>query len=208
MVAETGGRRQRKNAQTRAALAEAALRLFLEKGYDAVSVKEIADAVDISVPTLFNHVPDGKEALIFDDGTERRESLLAAVHERKAGQSVMAALREFMSGRGPFVAEPTADFRRRTDLIMNTPALRGYSRTLWIRCEEPLAAAIAAEVGKPPDDLTARAVARYVLEIPQFVGDAADPLDALGAVFDLLEHGLTNAVSVRSQPAPGAAKSS
>ena len=208
MVAETGGRRQRKNAQTRAALAEAALRLFLEKGYDAVSVKEVADAVDISVPTLFNHVPDGKEALMFDDGTERRDSLLAAVHQRKAGQSVLAALREFMSGRGPFVAEPTADFRRRTDLIMNTPALRGYSRTLWIRCEEPLAAAIATEVGRPPDDLTARAVARYVLEIPQFVGDAADPLDALGAVFDLLEHGLTEAVSVRSRPAPGAAKSS
>jgi AcrR family transcriptional regulator len=208
MVAETGGRRQRKNAQTRAALAEAALRLFLEKGYDAVSVKEIADAVDISVPTLFNHVPDGKEALMFDDGTERRDSLLAAVHQRKAGQSVLAALREFMSGRGPFVAEPTADFRRRTDLIMNTPALRGYSRTLWIRCEEPLAAAIATEVGRPPDDLTARAAARYVLEIPQFVGDAAHPLDALGAVFDLLEHGLTEAVSVRSRPAPGAAKSS
>ena len=208
MVAETGGRRQRKNAQTRAALAEAALRLFLEKGYDAVSVKEIADAVDISVPTLFNHVPDGKEALMFDDGTERRESLLAAVHERKAGQSVMAALREFISGRGPFVAEPTADFRRRTDLIMNTPALRGYSRTLWIRCEESLAAAIATEMGSPPDDLTARAVARYVLEIPEFVGDAADPVDALHAVFDLLEHGLTEPVSVRSRPAPGAAKSS
>jgi AcrR family transcriptional regulator len=206
VVVEIGGRRQRKNAQTRAALAEAALRLFLEKGYDAVSVKEIADAVDISVPTLFNHVPDGKEALMFDDGTERRESLLAAVQNRKAEQSVMAALREFMSGRGPFVAKPTADFRRRTDLIMNTPALRGYSRTLWIRCEEPLAAAIAAEMGGPPDDLTARAVARYVLEIPQFVGDSADPLEALGAVFDLLEHGLAKAVKVRK--GSGAAKSS
>jgi AcrR family transcriptional regulator len=206
VVVEIGGRRQRKNAKTRAALAEAALRLFLEKGYDAVSVKEIADAVDISVPTLFNHVPDGKEALMFDDGNERRESLIAAVQNRKTGQSVMAALREFMSGRGPFVAEPTADFRRRTDLIMNTPALRGYSRTLWIRCEEPLAAAIATEMGGPPDDLTARAVARYVLEIPQFVGDAADPLDALGAVFDLLEHGLAKAVKVRK--GPGAAKSS
>ena len=96
MVSEAGGRRERKNAQTRAALADAALRLFLEKGYDAVSVKEIADAVDISVPTVFNHVPDGKEALIFDDGTERRESLLAAVRERADGQSVMAALREFI----------------------------------------------------------------------------------------------------------------
>lgn len=205
MLAETRGRRQRKNARTRAALAEAALRLFLEKGYDAVSVKEIADAVDISVPTLFNHVPDGKQALMFDDGTERRESLLAAVHNRRTGQSVMDALREFISGRGPFVAEPTADFRRRTDLILNTPALRAYSRILWIRCEEPLAEAIATEMSRPPDDLTARAVARYVLEIPQFVGDAADPLDALCAVFDLLEHGLVKAVKIRK--GSGAAKS-
>jgi AcrR family transcriptional regulator len=204
MVSEAGGRRERKNAQTRAALADAALRLFLEKGYDAVSVKEIADAVDISVPTVFNHVPDGKEALIFDDGTERRESLLAALRDRAVGQSVMAALREFISGRGPFVADPAAEFRRRTELIMNTPALRGYSRKLWIRCEEPLAAAIASEIGRPPHDLTARAVARYVLEIPQFVGDEADPINALNAVFDLLEYGLTNAASVRrSAPTAG-----
>ena len=132
VVSEAGGRRERKNAQTRATLADAALRLFLEKGYYAVSVREIADAVDVSVPTVFNHVPGGKEALIFDDGAERRESLLTAVRERDAGQSVLAALREFLSGRGPFVATPTAEFRRRTDLIMNTPALRGHSRKLWI----------------------------------------------------------------------------
>jgi AcrR family transcriptional regulator len=208
MVSEAGGRRERKNAQTRAALADAALRLFLEKGYDAVSVKEIADAVDISVPTVFNHVPDGKQALIFDDGAERRENLLAAVRERADGVSVMAALREFIAGRGPFVADATPEFRRRTDLIMTTPALRGYTRKLWISCEEPLAAAIATEMGRPPDDLTARAVARYVLEIPQFVGDAADPVDALHAVFDLLEYGVSKAVSVRSRPAPSAARSS
>jgi AcrR family transcriptional regulator len=208
MVSEAPGRRERKNAQTRAALSDAALRLFLEKGYDAVSVKDIADAVDISVPTVFNHVPDGKEALIFDDGTERRESLLAAVRERAGGQSVLHALRDFLSGRGPFVDHPSPEFRRRAELIMNTPALRGYSRKLWIRCEEPLAAAIATEIGRPPDDPTARAVARYVLEIPQFVGDATDPLEALTAVFDLLEHGLAKAVRVRSRPAPSAARSS
>jgi len=208
MVSEAGGRRERKNAQTRAALADAALRLFLEKGYDAVSVKEIADAVDISVPTVFNHVPDGKQALMFDDGAERRENLLAAVRGRADGQSVMAALREFIAGRGPFVADATPEFRRRTDLIMTTPALRSYTRKLWISCEEPLAAAIATEMGRPPDDLTARAVARYVLEIPEFVGDAADPVDALHAVFDLLEYGVSKAVSVRSRLAPGAAKSS
>jgi AcrR family transcriptional regulator len=184
------GRRERKNAQTRRALAEAALRLFLERGYDHVSVKEIADAVDVSVPTVFKHVPDGKEALIFDDGTERRERLLTAVRERPEGQSVMEALRRFMSTRGPFVADPDPEFRRHTELIMRTPALREHSRKLWIRCEEPLAEAIAAEIGRTPDDMTARAAARYILEIPQFVGDEPDPRAALDAVFDLLEHGL------------------
>lgn len=187
------GRRERKNVQTRKALADSARRLFLEKGYDQVSVKEIADAVDISVPTLFKHVPDGKEALMFDDGVERREGLLSALRDRPAGQSVMAALREFMSGRGPFRPDPTPEFRRLTDLIMTTPALANYSRKLWIRCEAPLAEAIAAELGRAPDDLTARAAARFILEIPQFVGDEPDGPSALNAVFDLLEFGLPKA---------------
>lgn len=73
---------------------------------------------------------------------------------------------------------------------MNTPALRDHQRKLWIRCEIPLAEVIAAELGRAPDDLTARAAARYVLEIPQFVGAESDPRAALDAVFDLLEHGL------------------
>ncbi|MCX4097270.1 TetR/AcrR family transcriptional regulator [Nocardia sp. alder85J] len=190
MTTPTMGRRERKNAQTRRALSEAAVRLFLEKGYDQVSVKEIADAVDVSVPTVFKHVPDGKEALMFDDGVERRESLLAAVRDRPPGRSVMGALREFMSGRGPFIADPPPELRARTALIMNTPALRDYSRKLWIRCEADLAAAIATELGRPADDVTARAAARYVLEIPEFAGAQPDPRPALTAVFDLLEHGL------------------
>jgi AcrR family transcriptional regulator len=193
MSVQALGRRERKSAQTRRALAEAAERLFLAKGYDKISVKEIADAVDISVPTLFKHVPDGKEAVMFDDGVERRDSLLAAVHDRPEGTSVMAALREFMSGRGPFIDNPTPDVRERTKLMMDTPALRGYSRKLWIRCEAPLAEAIAAEIGAPPGDMTARAAARYVLEIPQFVGDEPNPRAALDAIFGLLEHGLLGA---------------
>lgn len=190
MTHPSTGRRERKNARTRQALADAALRLFSARGYDDVTVKEIADTVDISVPTVFKHVPEGKEALIFDDGTERRESLLAAVRDRPEGQSVMTALRYFMAGRGPFAADPDPEFRRKTELIMNTPELREHTRKLWIRCETPLAEAIAAEIGRSPDDVTARAAARYVLETPQLVGDEPDPRAALDAVFDLLEHGL------------------
>ncbi|MBY8859174.1 TetR family transcriptional regulator [Nocardia sp. CA2R105] len=190
MTSEPSGLRERKNARTRRALAEAAERLFLEKGYDQVGIKDIADAADISVPTMFRHVPDGKEAVMFDDGVERRESLLAAVRRRPPGLSLMAALREFMAGRGPFLVDPGPEMLRRTELIMNTPALREYSRRLWIRCEAPLATAIAAELGREPDDVTVRAIARYVLEIPQFLGDEPDPRAALDAVFALLERGL------------------
>lgn len=195
MTVQPLGRRERKKAQTRRALAEAAQRLFLEKGYDRASVKEIADAVDISVPTVFSHVPDGKEALMFDDGVERREGLLAAVRERPPGRSVMEALREFMAGRGPFLTDPTPEVRRLTELIVNTPALREFTRTLWIRCEAPLAEVIAAELGRKPGDPTSRAVARYVLEVPQIVGDEPEPLAALNAIFDLLEHGVAGTES-------------
>lgn len=190
MSTEQMGRRERKKTQTRRAIAEAAGRLFMEKGYDEVRVKEIADAVDISVPTLFSHVPDGKEALMFDDGVERREGLLNAVRERPAEQSVLSALREFMAERGPFRADPGPELRRRTQLIMNTPALRDFTRTLWVRCEAPLAEVIADEFGRTPSDLTSRAIARYVLEVPQIVSDEPEPRTALDAIFDLLEHGV------------------
>lgn len=165
----------------------------MERGFAAVSVKDIADAADVSVPTLFKHVPDGKDAVMFDDGVERRSGLLAAVRQRPADVSVMTALRQFMEGRGPFVADPTPDFARLTALIMTTPELREYSRKLWIRCEAPLAELLSTELGLPPGAATARAAARYVLEIPQFVADDPDPRTSLQAVFDLLEYGLFGA---------------
>ena len=46
---------------------------------------QIAEKAEVSVATLFNHVPDGKEALIFDDGTERRDALVASVRDRAPG---------------------------------------------------------------------------------------------------------------------------
>ncbi|HWO62981.1 MAG TPA: helix-turn-helix domain-containing protein, partial [Umezawaea sp.] len=63
---ETAGRRERKKAATRQALADAALRLFLERGFDAVGVREIADAADVATTTLFKYFPT-KESLVFDE---------------------------------------------------------------------------------------------------------------------------------------------
>ncbi|SEF76278.1 DNA-binding transcriptional regulator, AcrR family [Nonomuraea solani] len=183
------GRRERKKVQTRRALSEAALRLFSEHGYDGVTVAQIADEADVSIATLFAHVPDGKEALIFDDGDERRVWLVSAVRERSPGQSVLEALRECLAARGPFAGDLPDELRRKRDLIVGTPALRGYSRKLWIAGEGALAEAIADETGRDPADMTVRALARYVLEIPELAGAEPDPLAALNAIFDLLESG-------------------
>ena len=69
MAEMTMGRRERKKAATRQALADAALRLFLEHGYDQVTVRDIAEAADVSTTTLFKHFP-GKEALVFDEDAD------------------------------------------------------------------------------------------------------------------------------------------
>lgn len=80
-MTEVIGRRERKKAQTRQALADAALKLFLERGYDEVGVKEVADAADVSVTTLFKYFPS-KEALLFDQDDDIEAALVAAVHGR------------------------------------------------------------------------------------------------------------------------------
>ncbi|MFK4087795.1 TetR/AcrR family transcriptional regulator [Kribbella sp. NPDC020789] len=60
------GRRERKKQQTKAAISEVATRLFLERGFDAVTVAEVARAADVAVQTVFNHFPT-KEDLFFDE---------------------------------------------------------------------------------------------------------------------------------------------
>ncbi|MEV0793502.1 helix-turn-helix domain-containing protein [Kribbella sp. NPDC050459] len=60
------GRRERKKQQTRQAISDVATTLFLERGFDAVTVAEVARAADVAVQTVFNHFP-AKEDLFFDE---------------------------------------------------------------------------------------------------------------------------------------------
>lgn len=184
VVANTG-RRERRKLETRRKLDEVALRLFLKHGYDGVTVAQIAEEADISVATLFAHVPDGKDALIFDDGSERRAGIVAAVREGP----ILPALHRFFAARGPYSTDIPPEHAPKRDLIVQTPALREYARKLWHSCEPDLTAALADESGLPPDDPAVRALARFVLEIPDLTGTAPDPAAALASVFALLESG-------------------
>jgi AcrR family transcriptional regulator len=178
------GRRERKKAATKEALAAAARRLFLERGFDQVTVAEIADEADTAVSTLFAHFPGGKEALVLGDRSEREQSLTAAVRERPAGVSILQALHDFLATRGPFDPDPTRQDTRLADLVVRTPALRAYARALWVGCETTLAQVMADET--KADEFSLRQLARYVLEIPDLAGTDPNPPAALTAAFTRL----------------------
>src|SRR3954465_7888594 len=104
------GRRERKKALTRETIANAALRLFLERGYDAVGVRDVAAAADVAQTTLFAHFPT-KEALVFDQDQGREQMLVRAVTERPSGQPVLRALRQAVRDLVAACADPEqADF--------------------------------------------------------------------------------------------------
>ncbi|MGA4844053.1 TetR/AcrR family transcriptional regulator [Streptomyces sp. G45] len=167
--------------------ADAALELFLARGYDQVSIREVADAADVSTTTVFKHF-SGKEALVFDQDADREAALVAAVRERAAGQSVLDALRQHALDTLPSIA---AHPRRAgfVDLVESTPALRAYAERMWTRHTESLGAAIADEFGAAHDDLCCVALARFVLEVPSLTRGRDDVRAAVEAVFDLLAHG-------------------
>ena len=145
------GKREVKRLETRARIVDAAAELFAERGFDAVSVVEIAGRAGVVEKTVFNHFPV-KEGLVFEADPPVREALLDAVRSRPAGQSVAAAAGGFvvaaMAGLGrPEAADGVAGMAR---------VVRG-SRTLQVREREilgeltaSLATLVAEEAGEGP----------------------------------------------------------
>src|ERR1043165_9698668 len=102
--------RAEKKAATRTAIADAALALFLAKGFDRVTVAEVADAARVSVNTAFNYFPT-KEDLFFDRQDEVVRRLAGAVRDRRPGGSPAAAWRrlsldELDRGEPPLALSP------------------------------------------------------------------------------------------------------
>ncbi|MCX5163916.1 TetR/AcrR family transcriptional regulator [Streptomyces sp. NBC_00264] len=181
------GRRERKKAATRQAIADAALRLFLERGYDAVSIRDIAEAADVSTTTVFKHF-SGKEALVFDQEESVDAQLVAAVRRRDAGHSVLDALRQHVLDTWlPIAAHPQRD--EFNHLVDSTPALRAYAERMWVRHTDTLGAAIADELGVEHGNLACVTLARFALEVPVLVQGQRDHRAAIEEVFDILANG-------------------
>lgn len=184
------GRRERKKAATRRSIGDAALRLSLERGFDHVTVAQIADEADVSVSTLFQHFPS-KEAMLFDDDTARESALLDAVRLRGAGRSALTALREHIGSRVPPGGEGDPDLAQFRALVARTPALVDYARAMWVRHEVALAAVLADELDRTSDDLQVRALAHFCVSAHYLVehDDAATSARDTDLVFDLITLG-------------------
>jgi AcrR family transcriptional regulator len=83
---------ERGGPRTRAKISQVATRLFLERGFDAVTVAEVGREAGVSSVTVFNHFPR-KEDLLLDRGDDAKELLRSAVRDRAAGVDVLESLR-------------------------------------------------------------------------------------------------------------------
>src|SRR4051794_11972093 len=103
------GLRERKKERTRRLVADTARRLFAERGFDAVTVADVARAADVSPGTVFNYFATKED--LFYSGMELFEArLVAAVGARPAGETVLAAFRDFVvSNTDRLEAGETAD---------------------------------------------------------------------------------------------------
>ena len=198
--------RERKKIETGRAIWTKAVDLFLERGYDAVSVKEIADAVSVSKMTVFNYFPS-KEDLVMHPIAEHVDEPMRVVRDRPSGVTphgafrahFIAALKEFDAATGlnnhPYVREIQ-------QLIRDTPVLMTRMLALNATAEELLAAHLVTEGVEPT---LAELVAAHILATRNTlisinhrrVPLGVDPADVLPhaladaeAAFDLLEQGL------------------
>jgi AcrR family transcriptional regulator len=157
------GRRERKKAEVRQRISDAATALFLRRGFDQVSVSEIAEAADVARPTVFAHFPR-KEDLFFDRYPEVAGQLTWAIRERPAGTSAVSALRDALvaaaqAGQAPYGMQ--ADMIPWWQAVAASRALQARARELADQLSAELAQAMAATGTAEPELAAALAVAAW-----------------------------------------------
>lgn len=125
--------------------------------------------------------------------SDREEALVAAVRDREPGTSVLAGIRAAFQNR-PRPGD-TTEMQQFARLIDSTPALSSYFRRMWLRHEDALAGAIAADLGRDPGDVAIQALAHFVFGALEVARRGDNPADDLGRIFDLLEQGWAQALT-------------
>src|SRR5436189_844649 len=99
------GLRESKKERTRIEIAGTAMRLFATRGFDHVTVAEVAAAAAVSEKTVFNYFPT-KEDLFYDEVPARAAALAEAIRSRAPGESILSALRQLQAAECPRLSSP------------------------------------------------------------------------------------------------------
>ncbi|WP_026328207.1 TetR/AcrR family transcriptional regulator [Streptomyces sulphureus] len=180
---QPAGRRERKKAATRRGIADTALRMFRESGYESVGIREIATEADVAVTTLFAHFPS-KEALVFEQAADFETRLVAAVADRDEGASVVCALHEEI--RALVQHCTTGDATGIWTMIEQSPELSTYAQVLELRYARTLAAAIQAAPDLHTSEVASDTIARFAMAAFTLARQSADPEAALDEAFGMI----------------------
>ena len=205
------GLRELKKEQTRQLIAGTAWRLFADRGFDKVTVAEIAREAQVAEATVFNYFPS-KEDLFYSRFEAFSTRLADAVRDREPGEPALAAFRRALLEEGGLLGqaeagdqEALARLRTVNRVIAASPALLAREQQAMARSAAGLAALLAADTGAPRDDLRPQVVANALLGLQRAVIDyvrrrvgsseslgglAADVRKLTTEAFALLEQGL------------------
>ncbi len=217
------GLRELKKEQTRQLIADTAWRLFADRGFDQVTVAEVAREAMVAPATAFNYFPN-KEDLFFFRLEAFGSRLLEAIRTRRQGEPALAAFRRYVLQPAGLLGEleagdPQALERLRTvhRMIAASPALQAREQRALSDYAAALAELLAIETRAPIDDVRARVAAHAFMGVQRALIDHVrrrvlddDRPDRLAAdvrrlgkrAFALLEHGLGDyAPKPRMRPA-------
>ena len=194
------GLRESKKLLMRQVIADEAMRLFATRGFDHVTVAEVAAAAGVSDKTVFNYFPT-KEDLFFDEVPRREAALVEAISGREPGESILSALRRLQTGEcGRLCTPGFATFAR---IIEESPALQAKELEVMARFVHVLTEALQQELQL--DERDARIAAGLLVSVHrQFFRSARKQALAgksgpaavrrlradLERSYELLEHGL------------------
>ncbi|MBO2456983.1 TetR/AcrR family transcriptional regulator [Actinomadura violacea] len=201
------GLRERKKRETRRRIADIATGLFITRGFDNVTVADVARTADVSVNTVFNYFRT-KEDLFFDRQDEIHDTAADAFHDRRPGEGVVALFRRrFFEGLDE--RSYRTAFHEGSEIWMQTvhdsPALTARMRELGEELKDELAALLAEETGAGPDDIAPRAAAAMIyaaqgaliqeIAARKRAGETLEEMRedvyaSAARVFDMLEHGI------------------
>lgn len=158
-------RRSRKRLATRRAISQVADRLFLERGFDNVTVDDIAAAADVGRMTVFNHFAR-KEDMFFDRDEEGREILRNALLQRDPGVAPIEALR-MLAYRLVAEQRPYVEFSSRSQgfirTIESSETLKARARAIRDELAQVVAATLSERAGRGQTDTDANMAAQLLL---------------------------------------------